>query len=88
MANLAGVPSVVFGLLGLTVFVRLFEMGRSILAGGLTMSLLILTRHRSRLKRSYPVYPAGTVRSRLCHGSDQMADHSKRSCFQPPHPES
>lgn len=42
LANLAGVPSVVFGLLGLTVFVRLFAMGRSILAGGLTMSLLIL----------------------------------------------
>lgn len=42
LANLAGVPSVVFGLLGLTVFVRLLEMGRSILAGGLTMSLLIL----------------------------------------------
>ncbi|MDN6194073.1 MAG: phosphate ABC transporter permease PstA [Alkalibacterium sp.] len=42
LANLAGVPSVVFGLLGLTVFVRLLEMGRSILAGGFTMSLLIL----------------------------------------------
>ncbi|OJF97201.1 phosphate ABC transporter permease PstA [Alkalibacterium sp. 20] len=42
LANLAGVPSVVFGLLGLTVFVRLLGMGRSILAGGLTMSLLIL----------------------------------------------
>lgn len=42
ISNLAGVPSIVFGLLGLTVFVRLFEMGRSVLAGGLTMSLLIL----------------------------------------------
>lgn len=42
ISNLAGVPSVVFGLLGLTVFVRLMEMGRSIIAGGLTMSLLIL----------------------------------------------
>lgn len=42
ISNLAGVPSVVFGLLGLTVFVRFFAMGRSILAGGLTMSLLIL----------------------------------------------
>ncbi|SEK78636.1 phosphate ABC transporter membrane protein 2, PhoT family [Carnobacterium iners] len=42
IANLAGVPSVVFGLLGLTVFVRILGMGRSILAGGLTMSLLIL----------------------------------------------
>lgn len=42
ISNLAGVPSIVFGLLGLTVFVRLLEMGRSIMAGGLTMSLLIL----------------------------------------------
>lgn len=42
IANLAGVPSIVFGLLGLTVFVRMMEMGRSVLAGGLTMSLLIL----------------------------------------------
>ncbi|MFD1363047.1 phosphate ABC transporter permease PstA [Lentibacillus salinarum] len=43
ISNLAGVPSVVFGLLGLTVFVRLLEMGRSVIAGGLTMSLLILS---------------------------------------------
>ncbi|MFD2974152.1 phosphate ABC transporter permease PstA [Peribacillus deserti] len=42
IANLAGVPSIVFGLLGLTVFVRMLEMGRSVLAGGLTMSLLIV----------------------------------------------
>ncbi|MDQ0161337.1 phosphate ABC transporter permease PstA [Bacillus alveayuensis] len=42
ISNLAGVPSIVFGLLGLTVFVRTMELGRSILAGGLTMSLLIL----------------------------------------------
>lgn len=42
ISNLAGVPSVVFGLLGLTIFVQIFGLGRSILAGGLTMSLLIL----------------------------------------------
>jgi phosphate transport system permease protein len=42
ISNLAGVPSIVFGLLGLTIFVRLFEFGKSILAAGLTMSLLIL----------------------------------------------
>ncbi|WLR43951.1 phosphate ABC transporter permease PstA [Bacillus carboniphilus] len=42
IANLAGVPSVVFGLLGLTVFVRVANFDRSILAGGLTLSLLIL----------------------------------------------
>lgn len=42
IANLAGVPSIVFGLLGLTVFVRYFDLGRSILAGGFTMALLVL----------------------------------------------
>jgi phosphate transport system permease protein len=40
--NLAGVPSIVFGLLGLTMFVRGLDLGRSLLAGSLTMSLLIL----------------------------------------------
>lgn len=42
ISNLAGVPSIVFGLLGLTVFVRGMELGSVILAGGLTMSLLVL----------------------------------------------
>lgn len=42
ISNLAGVPSIVFGLLGLTIFVRMLELGKSILAAGFTMSLLIL----------------------------------------------
>jgi phosphate transport system permease protein len=42
ISNLAGVPSIVFGLLGLTIFVRMLGLGKSILAAGLTMSLLIL----------------------------------------------
>lgn len=42
ISNLAGVPSIVFGLLGLTVFARGMELGRSVLAAGLTMSLLVL----------------------------------------------
>lgn len=42
IANLAGVPSVVFGLLGLTVFVRGLDLGNIVLAGGLTMALLVL----------------------------------------------
>lgn len=42
IANLAGVPSIVFGLLGLTIFVRLFGFGNSILSGALTMTLLVL----------------------------------------------
>jgi phosphate transport system permease protein len=42
ISNLAGVPSIVFGLLGLTLFVRALGLGTSVLAAGLTMSLLIL----------------------------------------------
>ncbi|MCR4316997.1 MAG: phosphate ABC transporter permease PstA [Planctomycetes bacterium] len=42
ISNLAGVPSIVYGILGLGIFVRQFHMGRSVLAGALTMSLLIL----------------------------------------------
>ena len=42
IANLAGVPSIVYGLLGLQVFVRYMDMGRSVLAGSCTMALLIL----------------------------------------------
>jgi len=40
--NLAGVPSIVYGLLGLGLFVQLLALGRSILAGALTMALLVL----------------------------------------------
>ena len=42
ISNLAGVPSIIYGLLGLEVFVRLSKMGNSILAGALTLTLLIL----------------------------------------------
>jgi phosphate transport system permease protein len=42
IANLAGVPSIVYGILGLEVFVRALGFGRSILSGGLTLSLLVL----------------------------------------------
>lgn len=42
VANLAGVPSIIYGLLGLGLFVRGLELGRSLLAGVLTMTLLIL----------------------------------------------
>jgi phosphate transport system permease protein len=42
IANLAGVPSVVYGLLGLTLFVRWCAFGRSVLAGGASLALLVL----------------------------------------------
>ena len=42
ISNLAGVPSIIYGLLGLEIFVRVMEMGASVLAGGFTLALLIL----------------------------------------------
>jgi phosphate transport system permease protein len=42
ISNLSGVPSVVYGLLGLAVFVEIVDLGRVLLAGALTMGLLIL----------------------------------------------
>ncbi|HEU0020609.1 MAG TPA: phosphate ABC transporter permease PstA [Dehalococcoidia bacterium] len=42
IANLAGVPSIVYGILGLEIFVRFMELGKSVLAGGLTLALLVL----------------------------------------------
>jgi phosphate transport system permease protein len=42
IANLAGVPSIVYGILGLGVFVRALMLHRSILAGALTLTLVVL----------------------------------------------
>ena len=42
IANLAGIPSIIYGILGLAFFVRGFGFGRSLIAGSLTMALLIL----------------------------------------------
>lgn len=42
IANLAGVPSIVYGILGLAVFVRFLALERSLLAGAATLSLLVL----------------------------------------------
>lgn len=42
ISNLAGVPSIVYGIIGLTIFVRGLALDRSLISGALTMSLLIL----------------------------------------------
>jgi len=42
IANLAGVPSIVYGILGLAIFVRFMSLERSVVSGALTMGLLIL----------------------------------------------
>lgn len=42
IANLAGVPSIIYGLLGLQVFIRIMGLGESLLTGAFTLALLIL----------------------------------------------
>jgi phosphate transport system permease protein len=61
IANLAGVPSIVYGMLGLAVFVRHMALGRSILAGALTLALLILPVIISASQEAIKAVP-GTLR--------------------------
>jgi phosphate transport system permease protein len=42
ISNLAGVPSIIYGILGLALFVRLLRLGTTVLAAALTLTLLIL----------------------------------------------
>lgn len=42
IANLAGVPSIVYGILGLGLFVRTMGLGRTVIAGALTLTLVVL----------------------------------------------
>ena len=42
IGNLAGVPSIIYGMLGLAVFVRAMGLERSLIAGGLTIAILVL----------------------------------------------
>ena len=42
ISNLAGVPSIIYGILGLELFGRILGLGNSILTGSLTLSLLVL----------------------------------------------
>ena len=75
IANLAGVPSIIYGLLGLGLFVRTLGMGRSVLAGASTLRAAG-PAHR------HPVDPRGArggarvaARRLVRPGRDQLADH-------------
>lgn len=68
IANLAGVPSIIYGLLGLAIFVRAwdgFTGGRTILAGALTMTLLglpvIIVAAREALRAVPPSFKQGSL---------------------------
>jgi phosphate transport system permease protein len=69
IANLAGVPSIVYGILGLAVFVRFFGFDRSLLAGALTMALLILPVIIISTQEAIKAVPSGIRESAFALGA-------------------
>ncbi|MDF2610105.1 MAG: pstA [Lachnospiraceae bacterium] len=63
--NLAGIPSIIYGLFGMLVFVQNFKMQYSILAGGLTLSIMLLptiiSTTEETLKEVPNVYRQGSM---------------------------
>jgi phosphate transport system permease protein len=71
VANLAGVPSVVFGLFGLSLFVALFGFGRSLLSGCLTLGLLTLPTVVAAAEESLRQTPASFREAALALGANR-----------------
>jgi phosphate transport system permease protein len=69
--NLAGVPSVVFGLFGLAVFVKFLGFGVSILSGSLTLGILILPAIISASQESLMAVPYSIREASLALGATQ-----------------
>jgi phosphate transport system permease protein len=69
IANLAGVPSVIYGLLGLGLFVRTLALGRSVIAGAATLALLALPVARGAARGV-----AGSARGVVRVGGHEVAD--------------
>jgi phosphate transport system permease protein len=69
--NLAGVPSVVFGLFGLAVFVKFFHFGVSILSGSLTLGILILPLIISSSQEALMAVPQSIREASLSLGANK-----------------
>ncbi len=67
--NLAGVPSVVFGLFGLAVFVKFFKFGVSMLSGGLSLGILVLPLIISATQEALQAVPHSIREASLALGA-------------------
>ena len=67
--NLAGVPSVVFGLFGLTLFVKVFGFGVSILSGSLTLGIMVLPSIISASQEALTAVPQSYREASLALGA-------------------
>lgn len=70
--NLAGVPSVIYGLFGLALFVQALNMGTSLLSAGLTLGLLSLPYIITTTEESLRRIPASTREAALAIGATQF----------------
>ncbi|MEK6975763.1 MAG: phosphate ABC transporter permease PstA [Candidatus Thermoplasmatota archaeon] len=69
ISNLAGVPSVVYGLLGLAVFVRLLDMGVNLMAAALTLAVLIVPILIVATEEALKTVPASVREASLALGA-------------------
>ena len=70
--NLAGVPSVVYGLFGLALFVLALHMGRSLLAGACTLALLVLPLVITASEEALQQLPRGLREGSLALGATRL----------------
>ncbi|HJU05155.1 MAG TPA: phosphate ABC transporter permease PstA [Nitrospiraceae bacterium] len=78
IANLAGVPSIVYGLMALGLFVYQFHLGHSILTAGLTLALLILPMVIIATREAIRSVPAGIREAAYALGASKwqtVKDH-------------
>ncbi|MBI3995526.1 MAG: phosphate ABC transporter permease PstA [Nitrospirae bacterium] len=71
IANLAGVPSIIYGLLGLELFVRAMKLERSLLAGSATMALLVLPIIIISAREALRAVPSSIREASLALGASQ-----------------
>ncbi|MBF0318806.1 MAG: phosphate ABC transporter permease PstA [Nitrospirae bacterium] len=70
--TLAGVPSVVYGLFGLAVFVIVFEFGMSLLAGSLTLAIMVLPYIISTSEEAIKAVPQSFREASLACGATKL----------------
>lgn len=71
ISNLAGVPSIIYGLLGLGLFVRIMALGRSLIAGAITLSLMLLPMIIMTARESLKTVPQELREAAYALGADK-----------------
>lgn len=75
--NLAGIPSIIYGLFGMLVFVQMLHMQYSILAGALTLSIILLPTIISTTEEALKAIPATYRQSSLGLGATKLQTNYK-----------